>query len=117
MILCLSIFSMVSNAQNEDSKGKSQKVIVKNFEIPCMCAGELLVGEVRINIVENKNHEHQNFHGELTGADSGDKYQFVQVDNIGNVAVFRVIGKDGLISYGQYDYKTDELNFYCTWWR
>lgn len=115
-IISLCAFSFISEAQSEKAQSKSEK-IVEEVTIPCMCAGELLVGTVTWNHVVNKNSEHWNVQfGEMTGQTSHDKYRFVYVENVGNITIFRVIGKEGLVTYMQWNAVTGESTFYCTSW-
>ncbi|WP_319482245.1 hypothetical protein [uncultured Draconibacterium sp.] len=116
LIISVCAFSFISRAQSENSQSKSEKV-TEEVTIACMCAGENLVGTVTWNHVVNNNKEHWNVQfGEMTGQTTQDKYRFVYVESIGNLVIFRVIGKDGLLTHMQWNAVTGEYTFYCTWW-
>ncbi|MCY1718950.1 hypothetical protein OU798_01265 [Prolixibacteraceae bacterium Z1-6] len=114
---CLGMLSFLSNARSEKSQGKAETRIVEEVQIPCLCAGELLVGTVIWTHVVNKNVEHWNVQfGEMTGQTTHEKYRFVYVSSANNITIFRVIGEKGLVTYMQANAVTGENTFYCKAW-
>ncbi len=113
LIISICAFSIISKAQSETSQSKSER-IEEEVVIPCVCAGELLVGTVTWNHVVNKSGEHWNVQfGEMTGQTTNEKYRFVYVESVGSITIFRVIGVNGLVTYMQWNAVTGVFKFYC----